>query len=808
MGAVAFAFRAELRSRWRSWLAIALLVAVVGGFVLAATAAGRRTTSAYPQFVATYGYDATVYATNALPQLDRLPTVASATAMVTPSNGQPTCRCTRPINVVSANFALLAEPRGGKHLWKLVSGRAPDPAAPDQVLASVSLQRDNGVQVGTVIHVPFFTPAQALAANSVSGTPPAPRGPTVALQVVGIAASEFDFPSGTSPSYELFTTPAFARQVIPHTATGVEYAVRLQHGASDLPRFDTEVNALGRAGVEGVGNNDGQVESVEASIHPQGVGWYILALLAALVGLAVIGQALARQSGAESEGYATLSALGAGRRQLVMLGMARNLLVGLVGAVGAVILATALSPLAPVGEARLAEPTTGLSFDALVLPFGALAIVVLVVVLGMWPAVRATRATRADTRGAVTHPSSVVVHLAAAGAPPSTLIGVRNALQRRGLGTNVPIGTAYLGSVLAVAVLCGTAVFGASLSNLTATPSLYGDAYQLSFEVVPGLPNPGLLTSIERNGNVSGITRVVATQISIDKTTVGTLAVQSLRGPVLLSTVGGSLPHSDDQIGLGAATMRQFHAHVGSLLRVGVTAPSGTKRTAPFRVVSTIPLPVVGGFAGLGNGAVVTLAGYEAAVCPPGPGRARCRQAVAGTSLGSILTRVVPGAKGQTAVTHLLDSEQSVAVLPITPTSLINFGEAVDFPLIFGAIVAVFGAATLLHLLVVSVSRRRRETGLLKVLGFVNRQVIWAVSWQATTLAVVGIIVGVPIGLIAGRAIWDLFATHLGVVPLSVVPVGLIAVLAVSVIVVANVLAVGPAFAATRTKAGKLLERP
>jgi ABC-type antimicrobial peptide transport system permease subunit len=109
---------------------------------------------------------------------------------------------------------------------------------------------------------------------------------------------------------------------------------------------------------------------------------------------------------------------------------------------------------------------------------------------------------------------------------------------------------------------------------------------------------------------------------------------------------------------------------------------------------------------------------------------------------------------------------------------------------------------------VVSVSRRRRETGLLKVLGGRQHPSVWAVSWQATTLAVVGIIIGVPIGLIAGRAAWDLFAGHLGVVPRSVVPVWLIAVLAVGVIVVANVLAVGPALAATRSNTGKLLETP
>jgi ABC-type antimicrobial peptide transport system permease subunit len=109
---------------------------------------------------------------------------------------------------------------------------------------------------------------------------------------------------------------------------------------------------------------------------------------------------------------------------------------------------------------------------------------------------------------------------------------------------------------------------------------------------------------------------------------------------------------------------------------------------------------------------------------PAGPGPGHCRQTVAGTSHGSILTTVVPGAKGQSAVTHLLDSERSVAMLPIAPTSLIYFGEAVGFPLISGAIVAVFGAATLLHLLVVNVSRRRRETGLLKVLGFFDSQVV------------------------------------------------------------------------------------
>ncbi len=307
---------------------------------------------------------------------------------------------------------------------------------------------------------------------------------------------------------------------------------------------------------------------------------------------------------------------------------------------------------------------------------------------------------------------------------------------------------------------------------------------------------------------VTGITRVVATQISTGRATVGTMAVQSVRGTLLFSTVEGRLPRQSDEIGLGASTMRQVHAHIGSVIPVSVTTPSGGKRTVPLRVVGAVPLPVLSGYAGLGNGALLTLPGYEAAVCPPGPGQAACQRAASGQSLEAILASVVPGAHGQQAVTHFLDTDPSMAVLPVTPTSLVNFGEAVDFPLIFGAIVAIFGAGTLIHLLVVSVSRRRRETGLLKVLSFVNSQVVWAVSWQATTLALVGIIVGIPLGLIAGRAIWDLFASHLGVVPQTVVPVRLVGVLAVTVVVVANLLAVGPAVAATKARAGRLLQGP
>ena len=807
MGAVRLAFRAELRRRWRSWLAIALLISVVGGVVLAAAAAGRRTENAFPQFVALHGLDAVVYSAQPVPQIAELPDVASVTTLVGPDNGKPTCDCTHPIN--PNNFGVVALSKG-RSPFRLVAGHMPNPSDPDQVLASFTLQQDDGVRIGSVIRVPFFSRSQASAYNNTPTALLKPQGPTVALRVVGLEATEFEFPSGGTPSYDLYATPAFARTVVPRTLVSYLYLVSLRHKATDLPRFDAAVNHLSASGVEGYQNEDTPAAAVESSIHPQAIGWWILAALAALVGLAVTGQALARQSIVESEDYPTMAALGADRRQLVVLGMLRNFLVGFLGAAGAMIIATVLSPLAPLGEARTAESSTGLAFDTLVLTLGMFATVLVVFVLGIWPALRAAHTSWSDDRTVASRPSAIAGYLAGAGAPSSAVIGVRNALERRSGGAPVPVGSALLGTVLAVIALCGTAVFGASLSHLTSTPRLYGDTFQLNITDpgISGQPDPVLLRSLEHDKAVTGITEGVAPpEVSINEVAVSAIAGTAIRGPLLLSTVDGHVPDGDHQVGLGATTMRQVGAHVGSLVNVTVSLPPGGRRTVPFRVVSEISFPVLGGgIVSLGNGAAFTIAGYQAAVCPSGPKQTKCLQAAATTTAGGgLLVSVVGGAKGQADINHYLDSDTSNTALAITPTSLINFGEAVNFPLIFGVMLAVFGAATLAHLLVVSVTRRRREVGLLKVLGFLNGQVASAVAWQAATLAIVGIVIGVPLGLVIGNAVWRAFANNLGVVPVTVVPVGLIVLLVVAVVVVANLIAVAPAWVATRSKPGELL---
>ena len=621
--------------------------------------------------------------------------------------------------------------------------------------------------------------------------------------MVGIEATEIEFPSGGTPVYFLYAGPGFARAVLPHTATQYEYDVRLRHGAAGIPQFDQHVDELNLGiGSVGASSEDGTAATIQGSIHPQAVGWWILAALAALVGLAVVGQALARQGAVESEDHPTLVAVGMSGRELFALDMARNLVVGLAGAVGAVVLATLLSPIAPLGEARLAEGSTGVTFDSLVLLLGAFATVVVVLALGVWPALRAARPRRMDEPAGPSRSSAVVRNLVTLGAPPTAVIGVRNALERRAGGSAVPLGSALLGMVLAVIALCATGVFGASLTHLTATPRLYGDPEQLGFNPA----STALLTSLQHNPAVTAITEGVgAGDVRVNGKLVGGIAGTSVKGPLLFSAVTGTLPVTDDQVGLGVSTMRQVGAHIGSVVDITFTTHSGVPRTEPYRVVSQISFPQFGGFVSLGSGILTTTAGLVRVGCLPGPQLALCRQKVANIGGGGVRVSFAPGPSGKAAMDHYLAEYPSITSEPLAPTSLVNFGEAVDFPLIFGAMLAVFGAATLAHLLVVSVSRRRREVGLLKVLGFVNRQVVSTVSWQATTLALVGVVVGVPLGLVVGRMVWNTFANNLGAVPVVVVPFLLTAAITVGVLVGANVIAIAPALVATRSKPGDLL---
>jgi ABC-type lipoprotein release transport system permease subunit len=791
-------FHAEARQRWRSWLLLGLLVALTTGLILAGASAGRRTAAAFPQFVASHGYDAVAYSAKPLPKIADLPEVRSVTALSAPATGVPSCTCTHTIGQEEFNL-YVAPTKTLSQFVNLVAGRMPDPSDPHQILASFGLQ-ELGVRVGTVLRVPFYAPSQrtALASGHM-----APRGPMLALRVVGIEASEGEFPgSNGDPEKDLYATSALARALSGKTIAFSIYYVRLVHGADDIPKFESDTQALGALGSE---DQLASATSVATSIHPQAVGWWILAVLSALVGLVLVAQALARQSLVESETHGVLRALGLARRQIILVGVARTATIGVLGVFGGLALSFFLSRFTPVGEARLAESSRGFVFDSLVAAVGGLATLVILLGIGLLSDLRTTR-TESPGRTRVARPSRLVGSLTSAGAPPSVLIGVRRALER-GVGRNtVPVGSAMLGSILAVTALCATSVFGASLTHLTTTPGLYGQPFDvwLNLNGPPDVPTP-MLAHLERIRGITGITGGIGADVKINGKTVDALAGGPVRGPLLLTSVNGHIPHSDHEIALGATTMRAVHARIGATVTVSAPRPGGGTRTSSYRVVGTTVFPPDFGAGGLGSGAIFTLGGFLDTQCPPGPSQTACgREAYAGGG-GSYLLRFARGPHGRAAATSVAKEYAPSISYPVTPANLVNFGEAVNFPLIFGLVLGVFGITTLVHVLVVSVARRRREAGLLRALGFVRRQIAYSVWWQTTTIALVGIVVGVPAGIVAGRAIWQQFARSLGVLPEAVVVTWVIVALAAGTFVVASALAIGPAVAAARSRPASLL---
>jgi ABC-type lipoprotein release transport system permease subunit len=94
----------------------------------------------------------------------------------------------------------------------------------------------------------------------------------------------------------------------------------------------------------------------------------------------------------------------------------------------------------------------------------------------------------------------------------------------------------------------------------------------------------------------------------------------------------------------------------------------------------------------------------------------------------------------------------------------------------------------------------------LKTLGFTRRQLAVTVAWQASAAAIVGIVIGVPVGMALGRWLWDLFARDIYAIPRPTVPpvLGVFLVAAVT-IVLANLVAALPGQMAARTPTALVL---
>jgi ABC-type lipoprotein release transport system permease subunit len=94
---------------------------------------------------------------------------------------------------------------------------------------------------------------------------------------------------------------------------------------------------------------------------------------------------------------------------------------------------------------------------------------------------------------------------------------------------------------------------------------------------------------------------------------------------------------------------------------------------------------------------------------------------------------------------------------------------------------------------------------LLKTPGFTRRQLAATVAWQSSVAVRAGVVAGLPLGVVAGRALWDVFAAAIYAVPHPTVPVLHVAFIAMGAMVLANLVAALPGLIAARTRTALLL---
>jgi hypothetical protein len=347
--------------------------------------------------------------------------------------------------------------------------------------------------------------------------------------------------------------------------------------------------------------------------------------------------------------------------------------------------------------------------------------------------------------------------------------------------------TTLAGLALAIAALTGALGFAASLEHLLDTPRLYGWNWDLAITNYGS--GPDLRTRVRGLDDDPRITAYSVGEapipLAIGDAEFGTLGVD---GHPLPPVLAGRAPSADGEIALAAKTLRRLGLAIGDTVEVRI--PGGDPRRLEIVGRTVLPPPVE---PRLGEGGLMTFAGL--------------RRILPELTAGYLFLDVAPETDADALLADLRPQlgEPFVVVARESPTDIVNFGRIRRLPLILAAVLAVLAAATLAHTLVSSVRRRGRDLAILKTLGFVRRQVVATVAWQATTLAALALLAGVPLGVVAGRWAWWIFADRSGVAVEPIVPGPELVLVAVAVLAAANVVAIVPARLAASTRPARSL---
>jgi len=843
-----YRFRTTCRRRLGGYVALALLTGLVGGVAMASMTAARRTDSSYPRFLAgtnpsdlivqpnggggdassaaqaTAAYAAFLRQIGGLHEVKREENAVYFSAAALTPRG-------RIGTVLQSQVQLIASPDGMfVHQDRVIitAGRAA--RRPDEVVASPRAVAVLGLHVGSRVPVGIWSNAQQKVTRFYR---------RLTLTVVGLATFNTQILQDDIDADRtgfLLGTPALAGEFGSCCAGGFYVGLQLTGGSHDDATVEQEYEQLENTSPF-YAHGSGQLlqvlqvydtSAIEAeaqrAIRPEAIALGVFGIIAGLAALIIGAQSISRQLQAGSGDAEVLRGLGAGPAATTADGLTGILGAVTAGSLLAAAVAVGLSPLTLFGPVRSVAPAAGSYADWTVLGLGALLLAVILGAVAAGIGYRLAPHRTAARRGQSARRGSGAVRAAmAAGLPAAVVAGARFALEPGRGRTAVPVRSVITGAILAASVVMATLTFGASLAALVSHPALYGWDFDYALYSTDGWgPFPPTFTTplLDRDTSISSTTGVYFLTVQIDHQTVPAI-LSPVRPAVTPRPLTGHGLESPGQIVLGPATLAQLHKRVGD--RVLVSLGSVIRGTT-LQIAGTAALPTIGDTLGIhpsmGTGAILATtvvpasvfrAEYHSAAGPNAifvrlrPGSSRAAGLLSLEKIAGTYNQITHSPQ-VVATDGISTLELQASVLPVQrPAEIVNYRSMGAMPLILAGGLAAGAVAGLGLTLVASVRRRRRDFALLKTLGFTRGQLAAAVAWQSTVIAAIGLAIGIPVGIAAGRWLWLLFAGQLSAVPDPVIPVASIAAAAAAALVLANLVAAIPGWAAARTRAALAL---
>lgn len=796
-----------VRRGWAATVVLAVLAGLGAGVAMAATSAGRRSGTAFDRMVEyadppsfnltfcppeltevdestlplcfTYDADPERDVIAGLPEVDAV--VAGFFRGLTASRPDNP-DSTRPGTAIVVTDDAIPNLDGHQII---VEGQWYDPES-DEVVVNEQFRDLTGIGAGEEVTLTFWAPEEM-------GRPGRDgeifHGPSVTVQVVGVSRGILDLaaaagtPGLQGDDARVLGGPGFAEATADAAGFGGLFVRGRTGDASAL------LDALHEAFPGRVFNATPAVgdeqEPIREAIRYEAQGVLALGILGGLAAAVFAAQAIARQSRREWSDQALLRAIGFTSRQIWLAAALRGVVIGVAAAAVAGVTAVSLSPLGPVGVARLAETDLGIEVDRLVLVVGISAVMV-IATAAAWAPVR-----RRDRPQAASRTRATRRLLAWGWLPPSLANGAAMGRANRSDGSSLPLGTAMAIVALAAGTFAAAAGLTTSLDSLRATPARYGAPWDISFGGAASATDDDVLGLVRDHPGVAAAGRIVGTGVSIGDQLTWVHAFDAFPGidaQIQPPITSGRAPAAVNEIALGSITMGDLGLSLGDEVEVRTTV-AGSAPTR-FTVVGTAMINDVYEESP-GRGGIVTVEWVDRAApeVSPDPYIVRLEPDVDADAFRSAISEVFDGTVSP----------------PVPQTAIRNVTRIRGFPFALAAAVGALALAAFAHALVLSVRRQRRQLAVLQALGFTPRQVGETVAGHATTLALVSVGLGLPVGVVLGRWGWRVVADQIGVVNLPVTPLLPLAVTVVTVVASANVVAIFPAWRARRVPLAEAL---